>query len=151
MRFDKFTVKAQEAVVRAQELAQRRDHSEILPLHLLDALLGEEEGVVMPLLQKLGGNVAKIAADVGIALDALPRATGTQIGIARATNDVFQTAQKEADRLRKVLLELEGYEHDILYPLASRQLSIDLDDGVKTNYPKFGAALRKITGLEVNL
>lgn len=57
-------------------------------------------------------------------------------------------AQKEADRLRRVLLELEEYEHDVLYPLASRQLAIDLDDGVKTNYPKFGAALKKIPGLE---
>ena len=59
-------------------------------------------------------------------------------------------AQKEADRLRKVLLELEEYEHDVLYPLASRQLAIDLDDGVKANYPKFGAALKKIPGLEAN-
>ncbi|MGM0724469.1 MAG: BREX-1 system adenine-specific DNA-methyltransferase PglX [Actinomycetota bacterium] len=59
-------------------------------------------------------------------------------------------AQKEADRLRKVLLELEGYEHDVLYPLASRQLAIDLDDGVKANYPKFGAALKKIPGLEAS-
>lgn len=58
------------------------------------------------------------------------------------------TAQKEADRLRKVLLELEEYEHDVLYPLASQQLAIDLDDGVKANYPKFGAALKKIPGLE---
>jgi hypothetical protein len=57
-------------------------------------------------------------------------------------------AQKETDRLRKVLLELEEYEHDVLYPLAPRQLSIDLDDGVKVNYPKFGAALKKIPGLE---
>ncbi|SHI29548.1 Methyltransferase domain-containing protein [Tessaracoccus bendigoensis DSM 12906] len=59
-------------------------------------------------------------------------------------------AQKEADRLRKVLLELEEYEHDVLYPLASRQLAIDLDDGVKANYPKFGAALKKIPGLEAS-
>ncbi|TXH34911.1 MAG: BREX-1 system adenine-specific DNA-methyltransferase PglX, partial [Rhodospirillaceae bacterium] len=59
-------------------------------------------------------------------------------------------AQKEADRLRKVLLELGAYEHDILYPLASRQIAIDLDDGVKVNYPKFGAALKKIPGLEAS-
>ena len=59
-------------------------------------------------------------------------------------------AQKEADRLRKVLLELDEYEHDVLYPLASQQLSIDLDDGVKVNYPKFGAALKKIPGLEAS-
>ena len=56
-------------------------------------------------------------------------------------------AQKEADRLRKVLLELDEYEHDVLYPLASQQLAIDLDDGVKVNYPKFGAALKKIPAL----
>lgn len=56
-------------------------------------------------------------------------------------------AQKETDRLRKVLLELEEYEHDVLYPLASRQLAIDPDDGVKANYPKLGAALKKIPGL----
>jgi type II restriction/modification system DNA methylase subunit YeeA len=59
-------------------------------------------------------------------------------------------AQKEADRLRKVLLELDEYEHDILYPLASKQVSIDLDDGVKVNYSKLGAALKKIPGLEAS-
>jgi type II restriction/modification system DNA methylase subunit YeeA len=59
-------------------------------------------------------------------------------------------AQKEADRLRKVLVELDEYEHHILYPLASQQVSIDLDDGAKVNYPKFGAALKKIPGLEAS-
>lgn len=57
-------------------------------------------------------------------------------------------ALKEAERLRKVLLELGEYEHDVLYPLASQQIAIDLDDGVKVNYPRFYPALRKITGLE---
>jgi type II restriction/modification system DNA methylase subunit YeeA len=57
--------------------------------------------------------------------------------------------QKEADRLRKVLAELRDYEHDVLYPLATQQIAIDLDDGVKANYPKFYPALRKIIGLEV--
>ena len=55
---------------------------------------------------------------------------------------------KEADRLRKILLELDEYEHDVLYPLASQNIAIDLDDGVKTNYPKLGTALKKIPGLE---
>ena len=45
MRLDKFTIKAQEAVVRAQELAQQRDHSEILPLHLLTALLDRQQRI----------------------------------------------------------------------------------------------------------
>jgi len=43
---------------------------------------------------------------------------------------------------------LDEYEQDVLYPIATRQISIDLDDGVKVNYPKFGAALKKISGLE---
>ncbi|MCA0378131.1 MAG: BREX-1 system adenine-specific DNA-methyltransferase PglX [Actinobacteria bacterium] len=57
-------------------------------------------------------------------------------------------ALKETERLRNVLLELSEYEHDVLYPLASQQVAIDLDDGVKVNYPKFYPALRKIAGLE---
>ena len=60
------------------------------------------------------------------------------------------TARKEADRLRKVLLELDAYEHDVLYPLATQQIDIDLDDGVKTNYPKLGTALKTIPGLDTN-
>jgi len=59
-------------------------------------------------------------------------------------------AQKEVDRIRKMLLELDEYEHDVLYPLASGQIEIDLDDGVKANYPKFGAALKKIPGLDAS-
>ena len=55
---------------------------------------------------------------------------------------------KAADVLRAKLVELAQYEHDVLYPLASRQVAIDLDDGVKVNYPKLGTALKKIPGLE---
>lgn len=57
-------------------------------------------------------------------------------------------AIKEAERLAKVLTELDDYERDTLYPLATEQLQIDLDDGVKVNYLKFGAALKKIVGLD---
>ncbi len=57
-------------------------------------------------------------------------------------------ADKEVDRIRKMLLEVEEYEHNVLYPLATQQITIDLDDGVKANYPKFGAALKGIPGLE---
>lgn len=55
---------------------------------------------------------------------------------------------KEADRIRKVLVELNEYEHDTLFPKASENVLIDLDDGVRANYPKFGGALKKISGLE---
>lgn len=55
---------------------------------------------------------------------------------------------KEVDRLRKVRSELRDYEHDVLYPLATQQMSFDLDDGVKVNYPKLYPAVKKITGLD---
>src|ERR1041384_5627148 len=107
MRFDKYTIKAQEAVVRAQELAQQRDHSELLPLHLLAALLTESEGVVHPLLQKLGADVARIQEAVDGQLERLPKATGTQFGMGRATIEVFTQSQKEADRLKDEYVSTE--------------------------------------------
>ncbi|WP_311058839.1 MULTISPECIES: BREX-1 system adenine-specific DNA-methyltransferase PglX [Gammaproteobacteria] len=56
-------------------------------------------------------------------------------------------ANKEIDALKKQILELDDYEREVLYPLATEQIQIDLDDGVKVNYLKFGAALKKIPGL----
>lgn len=56
--------------------------------------------------------------------------------------------QKEADRLRKVLTELRDYEHDVLYPLATQQVEIDLDDGVLVNYLRMGSALRVVKEIE---
>lgn len=56
-------------------------------------------------------------------------------------------ALKEIEKLKNVITELEDYERDILYPLATQQIEIDLDDGVKVNYNKFGKALRKVPGL----
>jgi ATP-dependent Clp protease ATP-binding subunit ClpB len=107
MRFDKFTVKGQEAVVRAQEMAQSADNAELTPLHLLAALLAEEEGVVRPLLQKMGVNIAQLQTLLAGELQRLPKATGTQLGMSRATNDVLTQAQKEADRLKDEYVSTE--------------------------------------------
>ncbi|PIT99447.1 MAG: class I SAM-dependent DNA methyltransferase [Bdellovibrionales bacterium CG10_big_fil_rev_8_21_14_0_10_45_34] len=57
-------------------------------------------------------------------------------------------ALKEIEQLKKMILELDEYEKDVLYPLATQRLEIDLDDGVKANYPKFGNALKPIKGLD---
>ena len=57
-------------------------------------------------------------------------------------------AIKEITKLSKTIEELIDYESDILYPLAIQQIQLDLDDGVKTNYPKLGDALKKVKGLE---
>lgn len=56
-------------------------------------------------------------------------------------------ALKEIAKHAKMLVELKDYERDVLYPLATQNIEIDLDDGVKVNYPKFGKALKKVTGL----
>ena len=57
-------------------------------------------------------------------------------------------ANKAIDVIKKQLLELEDYERDTLYPLATEQIALDLDDGVKVNYLKLGPALKKIVGLD---
>ena len=57
-------------------------------------------------------------------------------------------ALKEIERINKMIAELEEYEREVLYPLATKQVAIDLDDGVKVNYLKLGSALKKIVGLD---
>jgi type II restriction/modification system DNA methylase subunit YeeA len=70
------------------------------------------------------------------------------IGISASASQVEKTKSlKEIEKINKTITELEEYERDILYPLATSQVEIDLDDGVKINYPKFGKALKKIPGL----
>ena len=56
-------------------------------------------------------------------------------------------AQKDLDKAQKAKADVELYEREILLPLAQRRLEIDLDDGVKANYPKFGVALAPIPGM----
>ncbi|PCJ88238.1 MAG: SAM-dependent methyltransferase [Thiotrichaceae bacterium] len=66
---------------------------------------------------------------------------------ASASQSEKTKALKAIEKLNKMIVEMEEYERDVLYPLATEQLEIDLDDGVKVNYNKFGTALKKITGL----
>lgn len=56
-------------------------------------------------------------------------------------------ASKEKDKLKLVLLELQEYEREVLYPLATERIAIDLDDGVLVNYNKFGNAIKRVAGL----
>src|SRR5882757_9222066 len=143
MRFDKFTIKAQEAVSRAQELAQQNNHAEMLPLHLLAALMSETEGVVAPILQKVGANVGKIQQIVTSELERLPKATGTQLGMSRSLQDVFAQAQKEADRLKD---EYVSTEHLMLAlaQVKSEAREILAMNGV--NHDAILAALKDVRG-----
>ena len=72
-----------------------------------------------------------------------------QVGISTSASQGEKTrALKEIETLKKQLLELDDYERDTLYPLATEQVPLDLDDGVKVNYLKLGSALKKIVGLD---
>ena len=65
-------------------------------------------------------------------------------GQGGATAKEITAALQEADRIRKVLVELRDYDHDVLFPLAGKQIALDLDDGVLVNYQKLGTALKDI-------
>lgn len=72
-----------------------------------------------------------------------PPGAGEHQHSINAHRDKGAEALKEIDKLRKTILELTAYENDVLYPLATQQVEIDLDNGVKVNYNKLGKALRK--------
>lgn len=69
---------------------------------------------------------------------------------ASASQGEKTKALKEIEKITKMIAEMEEYEREVLYPLATEQVEIDLDDGIKVNYPKLGAALKKIVGLDAN-
>lgn len=72
-----------------------------------------------------------------------------QVAISTSASQGEKTkANKEAESIKKQLLELDDYERETLYPLATEQVQLDLDDGVKVNYLKLGSALKKIVGLD---
>jgi len=109
MRMDKLTVKTQEALAAAQDLAGQRNHQEIGPLHLLAALLEQEEGVVAPVLKKLGAEPTLIAQEVESALERLPKVEGAPAGqyMAKALGETLEKAWEEARRLQDEYLSTE--------------------------------------------
>src|SRR5438105_3390572 len=102
MRLDKLTIKTREALVAAQELASRRGHSEVIPEHVLHALVAQEGGVVAPLVRKVGADPARIAAALERTLDQMPSASGSHldVGLAPRTRDLIERAEREAERMK---------------------------------------------------
>ena len=143
MRFEKLTVKAQEAVARAQQSAQEYDNAEITPLHLLASLLSETDGVFNPLLQKLGADPDRMRQIVTGELERLPKATGTQTGPSRALNDVFNQAEKEATRLKD---EYTSTEHLLLALAQVKSEAREILSVAGVNHDAILAALKDIRG-----
>ncbi len=103
IKWDKFTVKSQEAIQAAQGLAAENGNPEVLPLHLMAALLEDKEGVVLPVLEKLGVPVQQLLANTNAALDKLPKVQGgsaAQPGLGNALSKVLDQAFKEADNFK---------------------------------------------------
>ncbi|MBP7747240.1 MAG: ATP-dependent chaperone ClpB [Phycisphaerae bacterium] len=111
MQMDKFTIKAAEAIQRAQQLAQGAGNPEVTPLHLLAALVSpgadSNGGVVVPLLEKAGGHVGQIRTMVESELKRLPRQSGGSLTAHRSFVDVLNAAEKEARRMQDQYISVE--------------------------------------------
>src|ERR1700674_6027255 len=102
MNFNKLTVKAQEAVVEAQNLARGAGNPEVTPEHLLVALLRQEGGIVAPILNKLGLNPAAIEAEVASEIAKYSKVAGESAEPqgSPAPPKVFDSAFKYADEFK---------------------------------------------------
>ena len=107
MRLDKFTLRAQEAIQSAIELAERNQHQQVEPEHLLVAMLEQEEGIVRPLIGKLGANVAVILNDTQAAVARFPRVQGGQQYFSPRLSQIFTESQKQADKFQDEFISTE--------------------------------------------
>ena len=122
IRFDKFTEKAQEAIGSAKAHAGEQNHSQLQPEHLLWALVQQKDGVVLPVLEKLSVDVARLASDLADAVGKLPRLeNSTDVSLSRELSGVFESAQTEAAQFKD---EYVSTEH-LLIALATAK-----DEGV---------------------
>jgi ATP-dependent Clp protease ATP-binding subunit ClpB len=107
-RFDKLTLKAQEAVQAAQEMAGKRYHQQMEVEHLLLALVEQTDGVVLPLLKKLGADPGRIKDDIEDALNRLPKVEGlVQTYLSPRLGKLFERAEEEAGRLKDEYISTE--------------------------------------------
>jgi ATP-dependent Clp protease ATP-binding subunit ClpB len=109
MRLDKLTTKSQEALQQAQSLAEKRSHQAIDVEHLLFALLGQKEGVVLSLLQKLGVPTSSLVERLQKALDRIPQVTGAtgQTFITPRLKKIIEGAEAEAEGLKDEYVSAE--------------------------------------------
>ncbi|HTZ20324.1 MAG TPA: ATP-dependent chaperone ClpB [Opitutaceae bacterium] len=111
MDFAKFTVMSRQAVTDAQNIARRHNHSEVDTWHLLAALLGQENGLVPGLLEKLNITVSAMQLAVDRELERLPKVSGSvdasKIYVTQAVNDVLTRAENEAQQLKDEYVSVE--------------------------------------------
>jgi len=109
MNLNKYTQKAQEAVIGAQALAEENNHSQIEAIHLLAALLQQEEGVVPQIVKRIGVNLQSLQQQVQERLERMPRAMGstTQVGLSRELSNIVRQAEREASQMKDEFVSTE--------------------------------------------
>ena len=107
MNLNKFTEKAQESVITAQNLATELTHSEITPEHLLVALVEQDSGIVPSILRKMALDPAHVAAEARKLLDSLPKQYGGDVRFSPRMHLIFESAQAEAKRLQDEYVSTE--------------------------------------------
>lgn len=108
MKFDKFTIKAQEAIATAQQLAMGKSHTVVTPLHLLSAMCQEDEGMAVMIFKKIGADVNRIKEMVESELDKLAQGSGSnQLLPDQAFNQVVLNSQNVADKMGDEYLSVE--------------------------------------------
>ena len=116
MQPDRFTIKSQEALQAAQQLADERRNPQTTPEHLLAVLLEQEGGVVVPVLRKLGVDPATVRQSLSIALDALPKLSGAPGGgeTAGGSGELVQILRAAETEMRELRDEYVSTEHVLL-------------------------------------
>jgi ATP-dependent Clp protease ATP-binding subunit ClpB len=108
MRFDKFTIKSQELIQNAQSLASAHNNQQIEPEHLLGAMLAEKEGVARSMLRKLGVSPEAIAREIALAIDQLPKVSGTaEVYLSPRAKPVLESAFAQAAKMRDEYVSIE--------------------------------------------
>ena len=108
MNFDQFTLKAQDALQEASALAQQNDHAEIGLEHLLIALLEQKDGLVKPIVERIGVSAGDLDSAAKNLLASYPKVTGNvQIGLSAAAQKVLAKAEKEMNSLKDQYLSVE--------------------------------------------
>ena len=109
VNFNKLTIKSQEALQSAQEIASNYSNQMVEPEHIFAALIQDPEGIVSSTLQKLGANKDLMKIKVGELLEKLPKVSGSSSGqsLSRETNEVLENAFKEASALKDEYVSTE--------------------------------------------
>jgi ATP-dependent Clp protease ATP-binding subunit ClpB len=107
MNLNKYTEKAQEAIIAGQNLASEQNHSEVTPEHLLAALVEQQGGIVPSILRKMSIDAAKVQADARALLKNLPQAHGGEVRLSPRMKLIFDSAEAEAKRLQDEYVSTE--------------------------------------------